>query len=385
MTGQRIALLTEKYPPEVGGLAVSAARLARLLSQGPVPFDVHVFCLTTRLEAGRQASEVREGITIHWLGEHKKPEDSLSAWYEQVVEQHRLAPFDLLQAYFITKAGFVGVYAGRTLGVPCIASARGNDLERAVFDPGRAGHSLYALQHASLVTANASHLAAKARALAPGQEVVLVPNGVDSEQFCPAPADADLAGGLGIAPGEAVIGFAGEARAKKGLAALLLAFRQVASRRPAALLLAGGVRPGEDEALVRVFQKQNPGLKVLVTPYVPQAQLAGYYGLMDVLALPSLRDGLPNALLEGMACGRAVMAAPVGGMVDAIVDGENGLFAPPGDPDGLAAAIERLLDDPGLRQRLGAAARRTVLARFTLQQELEANLALYRRLMGGPT
>jgi len=203
--------------------------------------------------------------------------------------------------------------------------------------------------------------------------------------FCPAPGDPHLAETLGIIPGEAVIGFAGEARAKKGLAALLLAFRQVAARRPAALLLAGGVRPGEDDALVKVFQKQNPELKVIVTPYVPQAQLVEYYRLMDVLALPSLRDGLPNALLEGMACGRAVAAAPVGGMVDAIVDGENGLFAPPGAPDSLAAAIERLLGDPDLRQRLEAAARQTVLARFTLQQELEANLALYRRLIGDPT
>src|SRR5512133_312851 len=105
MASWRIALLTEKYPPDAGGLAVSVQRLARLLTGAGM--DVHVFCLTRRMEAGRQCTQIQDGITLHLLGEIKKTEGSLCAWYEQVLEQHTRTPLDVLQAYFITKAGFV--------------------------------------------------------------------------------------------------------------------------------------------------------------------------------------------------------------------------------------------------------------------------------------
>jgi glycosyltransferase involved in cell wall biosynthesis len=102
---------------------------------------------------------------------------------------------------------------------------------------------------------------------------------------------------------------------------------------------------------------------------------------MDVLALPSIRDGLPNALLEGMACERAIVGTAVGGIPDAIGDGANGRLVPPGDADALAHVISELLDDADLRQRLGRRARETALREFTVEQELEKNLALYRQLV----
>ncbi len=167
---------------------------------------------------------------------------------------------------------------------------------------------------------------------------------------------------------------------KKGFASLLIAYRAVAQQRPAALLLVGGVRR-DDKELLKVFQKQQPDLPVVVVPYIAHEALPAYYNLMDVLALPSIRDGLPNALLEGMACERAIAGTAVGGIPDAIVDGANGRLVPPGDADALAQAIDELLNDDDLRRRFGTRARDTVLRDFTLEQELEKNLALYRQLL----
>jgi glycosyltransferase involved in cell wall biosynthesis len=376
--GRSIGLLAEKYPPDPGGLAISTRRLAELLHQSGC--QVRVFSLSSNLEPGRFAWAEHRGIPVCRLGEQRRAEDTLADWFDCLVEAHRQQPFDLLHAYFITKAGFVAVYTGRYLGLPSVVSARGNDLERAAFDPGKFAHILYALQNASAVTANATSLACKAEALAPGRLVTVIPNGVDVHLFSPAQRDARLAEQLGL--GELpVIGFAGEARAKKGLADALLAFKALAGRRPAALLLAGGVRPGEDEGLLRVFQKQNPALHLVVTPNLPQEDLPAYYNLMDVLLMPSRRDGLPNALLEGMACERAVLATAVGGMLDALRHDENGLLVPPGEPAALADSLETLLADPNLRLRLGRSARQTVLQQFTLEQELAGNLAVYSRWM----
>ena len=371
----KIALLTEKFLPDIGGLAISANRLATgLVAAG---HSVDVFVVTTGLAPGEIQVE-KSFITIHRLGAHKRADDTLSNWFNYVVARHAESKFDFIHAYFITQAGFVATIAARFLGIPSIISARGNDLDRAMFDPGKAAHIIYALQNASIVTANASELVRKAQAIA-AREVVLVPNGIDTVTFSPGQRDESLVHSLGL-DALLILGFVGEARAKKGLAPMLVAFRQVASQRRVALALVGGVRGGDDKDLFKVFQKQNPSLPLVVIPHVPPEQLPAYYRSFDLLLMPSLNDGLPNALLEGMACGCAVIGTPVGGIGDAVHDGENGRLVPPGDPDALANAINQLLDDAELRRKFGQRARETVVRNYAPEREIEMNLNLYRRL-----
>ena len=103
---------------------------------------------------------------------------------------------------------------------------------------------------------------------------------------------------------------------------------------------------------------------------------------MDVFVHPSLRDGMPNAVLEAMACGKAVIATPVGGVIDVIEDGINGWLVKVNDVDGLAEKIVEALDEPEKRESAGRSARETVLSRFTLDRELQANLNIYQRFGG---
>jgi glycosyltransferase involved in cell wall biosynthesis len=264
------------------------------------------------------------------------------------------------------------------LSVPSIVSARGNDLDRTVLAPSKAAHTLHALQHADAVTANSQDLARKARSLGGGRVVRVIPNGVDAELFCPGPTDMALRASLGIPEGP-VIGFVGEARAKKGLAHLLVAFESLSARTPATLLFIGGVRK-DDRPTLDVFRARHPDLPVIVVEDMPPAELPPYYRAIDVVVMPSLRDGLPNALLEAMACGRPVVATNAGGMPDVIENGENGTMVEVGDVDGLAAGIEALLADAGLSARYSEAARRTVVERFTPGREVDLTMALYHEL-----
>ncbi len=373
-----IALLTEKYPPDVGGLAVSTQRLAQMLVAAGHRVDV--FAPTTTLAPGEISCAEQNGFSVHRLGAHKRTDDTLADWFSVLVASHNESRFDLLHAYFITQAGFIATYAARWLGLPAIVSARGNDLDRAVFDPGKAAHVLSALQNADAITANSRDLIRKVHALAK-REAVLIPNGIDAAHFAPAPRAESLAQSLGVA-GKSIVGFVGEARAKKGLATLLLAFRAVAQKRSAALLLIGGVRDGDDKDTLKIFQKQNRDLHIVVVPHVAPEKLPPYYNLLDVFVLPAIRDGLPNALLEAMACERAVVGTPVGGIPDAVRDRENGLLVPPGDPVALASTLNRLLDDASWRERLGKNARATIISDFTPARELKLNLELYRKLVG---
>jgi glycosyltransferase involved in cell wall biosynthesis len=376
---KRIALISEKYPPDVGGLAVSVARLTRMLVGAGN--QVQVFALSVDIKPGVVEHFDDGGVLVSRMGAYRRDDDTLADWFDQIVARHRDRSFDLLHAYYATRAAFAAVYAAGCLGLPSLVSARGNDLERAVFDPRKAAHVLYALANANAITANTRLLARKAQALAPGRPVFHIPNGVDTALFQPLPRSDKLVDALGLS-GKRIIGFVGEARAKKGLAGMLLAVKILAGQYNLALLLLGGVRPGSDTELVTVFRKQNQEVPVFQLPYVSLEETPAFYALMDVLLMPSRRDGLPNALLEGMACQRPIVATSVGGIPDAIQDGENGLLVPPDDPDAIVAAVKRLLDNPGLSRRLGHAARATVLREFTPQIELESTLALYNKLLG---
>lgn len=408
----KIALLSEKYTPDIGGLAISTDRLARLLSSAG--HAVRVFCPSLNLPPSKKRTLVSGNVRVTRFGAHKRVDDTFVDWFELIVEEHKRERFDVLHGYFLTQAGFITAYAGKYLNVPSVVSIRGNDIERTTFDPARFSHTMYALQEASAVTTNAHELAKKAGAFV-GREIFFIPNGIDTGHFKPMERNNGLADALGLRPHitlnaawgalharpgshlhlrqvdaspppktqtdmAPVIGFVGELREKKGLKTLLSAYARVNEEHAATLLVVGEVRPGEDKKTFDEFRMANPGAKVIVTGYVPPVDLPAYYSLIDVFVHPSLRDGMPNAVLEAMACEKAVVATPVGGVAEVIKDGENGSFVPVKDAESLSKTITRLLNDKSLRCRLGKSARETIRKEFTLQKELDANLDVYRAL-----
>lgn len=384
MVFMKIAFLSEKYTPDIGGLAISTERLARLLTTAG--HNVRVFCPNLNLPASEKQTLPHNGISVTRFGAHKRVDDTLVDWFEFVTEEHKREPFDVLNAYFLTQAGFIAAFAGNYLNVPSVVSARGNDLERAIFDPSRAAHILYALRHSNAVTTNANELAKKARALIPSLEVSVIPNGIDTGHFKPLEKNTRLAKSLGLIAGDSclsaspVVGFVGELREKKGLKTLLSAYTQVNKKHLATLLIVGDIRAGEDKRVFEEFKPSNPDSHIIVTGFVSPNDLPAYYSLLDVYVQPSLRDGLPNALLEAMACEKAVIGTSVGGIGDAVTDGENGKLIPAKDPYALADAICNLLSDETLRKKYGSAARQTIMSKFTPEMELEGNLSLYRKL-----
>ena len=185
---------------------------------------------------------------------------------------------------------------------------------------------------------------------------------------------------VGVRVDRNVVGFVGELREKKGLRPLLSAYAQVNKVNPATLLIVGDVRSGEDRKFFDEFKLSHPDAQILVTGFLPHTDLPVYYSLMDVFVLPSLRDGLPNALLEAMACERAVIGTPVGGISDAILDCKNGRLVSTNNASELAEVIAEVLTYDDLRRDLGRASRQTILEKFALQSELDGNFAVYQRL-----
>jgi glycosyltransferase involved in cell wall biosynthesis len=111
--------------------------------------------------------------------------------------------------------------------------------------------------------------------------------------------------------------------------------------------------------------------------FVPPAELPGYFDRAAVVVCPSRREGYGVVARQAMAHARPVVATAVGGLAEAVVDGETGLLVPAGDVAGIRAALQRLLGDDGLRARLGARGRERVQERYSRSVAVEATLAAY--------
>ena len=170
----------------------------------------------------------------------------------------------------------------------------------------------------------------------------------------------------------------------KGLAEYVEAARRLRGEgRAIEFLLAGDPDPGNPaavpESTVRGWADEG------VLQWLGHVDdMAGLFASVDVVVLPSYREGLPKGLIEAAACALPLVTTDVPGCREVVSDGVDGLLVPVRDAAALAAAIARLHDDPELAARLGKAARAKALAEFDEQIVIARTLAVYRELLPAP-
>ena len=186
---------------------------------------------------------------------------------------------------------------------------------------------------------------------------------------------------LGIDPDHIVIGQV-SVRDWKGWSDLVAAFALLAARSPAARLLLVGCEPETERTKVEETVREA-GLAGLVVTLPYRTDMPEVLAACDVVVDASWAGtGITGTIREAMAMQRSVVATDCGGNRELVVDGEVGLVVPPRDPDALAAALTRLIDDPDLRTRLGIAARKRVVEHFSTEKRIDKLEALYRKVLG---
>ena len=207
-------------------------------------------------------------------------------------------------------------------------------------------------------------------------------NGVDATgRYRPQPEPVRLAARaeLGIPPDALVIGFVGRLVREKGVAELAEAWRRLREEHPRLHLLVIGPEEEADALPASVLAALRADARVHLTG--PDWNTPRLYAAMDVVALPTYREGFPNVPLEAAAMELPVVATAVAGCVEAVRDGVTGTLVPPRNPAALAVALRRYVSEPALRARHGAAGRRRVLAEFRQEAIWEALANEYRRLL----
>jgi glycosyltransferase involved in cell wall biosynthesis len=209
---------------------------------------------------------------------------------------------------------------------------------------------------------------ALARGWQPADRIDLVAHGVSSRYLDDRPAAA-------AARGDGLL-FCGSWDHMKGVAYLVGAMERLHARGATHRLTVLG--PGVPESIVTAAFSEAVRPYVRVLPRLPEDEVIRLYRSHDVLLWTSTYEGFGLVLLEAMSQELAVVTTPVGCAPALVRDGENGVLVPARDPDAIAAAVERLMADAGLRRRLGAAAAASV-AGMTWRATAERTLDVYRR------
>ncbi|MFZ0744267.1 MAG: glycosyltransferase family 4 protein [Terracidiphilus sp.] len=285
------------------------------------------------------------------------------------------------------KAGLLGTLAARFAGVPHrVYMLRGLRLETA---SGLKRTILMAAERmasacAHVVLCNSESLRAKALALrlAPASKLKMLgtgsSNGVDIVRF--SPGESDVRERFNLPNDAAVLGFVGRMTRDKGLPELIEAFDLILQARPEAyLLLVGWFDASEDALDAQLRASIEKHSRIICTGYVEDT--SPYYRAMNMLILPTWREGFPNAVLEASATGIPVITTLSTGACDAVVPEVTGFLIPPGHPMAICEAALKFLRDPVRSQEMGVAARARVIEHFANAHILGLAARFYKDLL----
>jgi glycosyltransferase involved in cell wall biosynthesis len=212
-------------------------------------------------------------------------------------------------------------------------------------------------------------------------KVHVIPNGVDPEKF--KPADREAAKQLfGLGSGEPCVLFVGSLIPRKGLKFLIRAAEKIVKQQPQTKFLIVGEGPLKNQ-LQATIAAQNLSGNFKFIGNLKEKQLSDVYNCADVFALPSIQEGQGIVLLEAESSAIPVVAFDVGGVGEAVHNGETGLLAKLGNTEEFADYIIRLLSDRALHDKIGADGRRFVMKNYTWDICAQRMLKVYREALEG--
>jgi len=383
----RIALLSFEYPPETGfgGIGTYTWNQARALTK--LGHEVHV--LAGSLTAANELqSKDDDGVRVWRFRSDSFPVRALGlldrrglwwtrlrlqnavSMYRGFAQLKRRYAFDLVE---MPECGGEGLMINHLSRVASVVRFHGPArLVMGDYDVSRADHVLCSWAE-QIGISGAGHFSAPSRFLADAvrdqmglrRAIQLIPNGIDIEWADAAP-QIDIRRACDLPRDKPIIVFAGRMERRKGIHLMPEIAASILARHDVALVFAGQdlFRYMADTLLPFLSGKRLRGS----VHYLGQLDLAYARSCIcqsDVVLMPSLWENCPYVCLEAMAAGRAIVSSDCGGMPELIHHEVNGLLARSGDGPAFIAQLERLIEDRLLRERMGAAARKTVEQSFT--------------------
>jgi glycosyltransferase involved in cell wall biosynthesis len=315
-------------------------------------------------------------VLVHYLrppGKYSLLLDSIIAArcaHRQISQLHRQGPFSVIYGRGFWLPADIGLRLGRRLGVPVAGMGTGSDVNVCP-ELGPIFYKRFAriARGLDLTLATGKGVAKRIESVTQG-ECRVIGGLVDLEVFRPAPTPAIIRKRLGLPLDRSIVLFAGHILESKGIFDLVQAFEQLASSSPQALLVICG--DGEQaHRLAPWLQQCSLDDNVIVAGRIDPVQMPQWMQASDLFALPSHQEGMPNAVMEAMACGLPVIATRVGGLPDALSDTEGAILVEPRDVASLGRALHQVVNDTSLRTRMAKASRAKAECSFGITGNVE--------------
>ena len=336
-------------------------------------------CLLDGEDEGSRAMEPTSCKVVR-LGVHVLRRFSTLGAAFRLAKTFRVWGIDVVQVHF-PESTYFGVLAARLAGVPRIVRTRRDLFYWVTPSHRRTGRWIDGFYNRFFVDAMITNSAACRQAALESERpapkrVVVIENGIDLSRF----DTVEFSPPMARAGSPRCVGAVAMLRPEKRLDLLVKAAGILRDRgRDVRFEIAGeGPMRAPLEARIRELGLSERFLLPGVARDVP-----AFLARLDIAALCSESEGLSNALIEYMVAGRAVVATAVGGNLELVQPETSGLLVPPADAVALADAVDRLLGDPALAVRLGAAATATARARFSLHRTVRAHEDFYEQLVLG--
>ncbi|MCA8975149.1 MAG: glycosyltransferase family 4 protein [Planctomycetes bacterium] len=400
----RIAILSYEYPPDTGfgGIGTYSYYQARALAK--LGHDVHVFAgattpgVTHSEHDGVKVTRIKhEGWLDRMLGDSKK----MRAWWFQnrlttawnahkiLLREHDRKPFDFVEA---PECGADAMVSTTLLQVPTAlkfhSPAR---LIMDIYDVPKIDRELTAfaeqlgINQAEVLTSCSRFLADEVAAkMHETKPIHVVQNGIDVPMF-DADSGIDVFAKFGLPRDKKLIFFANRMEPRKGVHILKEVVEQTLAKYPdIAFVFAGRDLFGWMEQKILPWVKDH-GLqdRFFYLGQLGLAEVRGCLKVSSIFLIPSLWENCPYSCLEAMTAGLAIVSSDCGGMPELIEDHRTGLLATNGDPSSFVRALQEMIEDEGLRERCGAAARAEVEKRLTDTAIAEQSVAVYRGFLDG--
>lgn len=368
----RLAWITERYPPVRGGMSTSCARQVAGLRREGIHVDVFAFGSS----AGPIATVEQENGDDILLPPDDPPGSVPNLAWAHLRDRHARHPYTHTVGFGASWAGFAATSFGQWLGVPPVVLVRGNDFDRDWFLPRHGEWLRTALGAAAAIGSVTPEKACRISRSFPGRIVRWTPNGIDAARWELLPGEErrrDEVRSLLGAPARRTVGLFGELKFKKRIPLLLEAIRDRRLLDTMSLLAVGEL----DEETSALLDDPATAPLSLRMPFRTPDDLPALYAACDFVALPSAFEGMPNVLLEAMACGAIPIVSDAGAMSDVVVDRENGFVfrAENRDSAGEAIGAAMALGD-GERAAMSARAREHVRRHFPPEREIASLVEL---------
>ncbi len=204
----------------------------------------------------------------------------------------------------------------------------------------------------------------------PKEPIEVIYRGTDIETFKPRVINLDLKRSLLLPEDSSVVTYVGRLIKEKGVYDLLKAFSILATKLPKVYLMIVGGGP-ERKNLVALSRKMGVEKQVIFTGPVKNEEMPSYLSITDVMAFPSYAEGLPNAVVEAVACGKPIVATDVDGIPEIVTTGVNGLLVPVGNIEMLASNLVYVLTDTALREKMERESRKIAVTNFDSRKNAE--------------